>query len=248
MSPPQPPRPAGPPVAIGEALAKLTDMLDAVGGTVDQERRRAAACLSELIRSTDEDLPRFAQRHLPGRDVDAVALTDAREVAVEIARLVTAVGEDPAAAATLRELRVSLSRGFEPLVSRATSDALESRPSAPLPFPAAPPDMAVAQAASALPTFMQSPLVAASYASIGQWPPVVEQAAPITQRAPAGPPAALDPGTTQRLAPLPFGTLAAPALPFAAPAASASGAADQAARPEAPTTALPFAPAPPRRG
>jgi hypothetical protein len=250
----QPPRP---PVALGDSLATLTDMLDAMGGTVDRDRRRAAARVSELVRSADEDLPRFAERHMPGREVDVEVLKDARELVVDVAQLIALIGEDPIAATKLRELRASLSRDVETREGDAMDDAPAKPPSAVPAVLAAPSAMPAPPAASALPSFMQAPLAGPS----PTWPSADEPAritpAPVTQ--PTPPSVSVpkhevpvrkeiaDLGGTQKLRALPPGTVAPPVLPFASPAGPTT-APDPASRPEAPTTALPFVPPPQRRG
>lgn len=228
-----PPRPVRPPVAIDATLARLTDMLDEVGGAVDRDHRRAAARLSELVRTPDDDLGRFAERHLARRDVDAEALKDARELAVELSGLIATLGEVPAAPAVLRELRQVLARrlatgdeGGAPVVEAPAT------PSSAPPPPMGSPPMGGPSTAPSLPTFMQ-PTLASRPATFAA-PSTVVPPAPVTP--PSSPPTDVPPPPRVT------------ALPFASPAAPAPGAGGPATKPDAPATGLPFTRDPQRRG
>ncbi len=196
---------------VAEALAKLQTAMGAAGGSsVDPERRRAAALLTDLVRSEDDELQRFAKRRLPGRVVDDAALREARELVLGVARLVAAVGQGPAASdavaklkgdliARLEELERAAAASPPPDAARPAAPNAVSVPMAPIatiapleaiapvaPFAA---NAAIAPAAPFAPTAPAAPMAAvAPIAPIAASAPIAA-VAPIAPIAPQGTPA-----------------------------------------------------------
>ena len=97
------------PDSVAAALKKLAEAMRPPGaGTTDPDRRRAAARLADLIRTDDNDMGRFARRHLPNRQVDDDELRELRELAVGIARLVALHGRSADAPALSAQMRLAL--------------------------------------------------------------------------------------------------------------------------------------------
>ncbi|MSP26689.1 MAG: hypothetical protein EXR75_16395 [Myxococcales bacterium] len=133
---------------LARALAELEGTMQAAPATaVDPDRRRAANRLAELIRSADGDLPRFAKRHLPGRDVSAHTLVDARAFAAGLERLVSLLGRSSDADAVASRLAMELGALLPELEANATPIA---PPKLLLPS-AAVPAMELPEAAPAMP-------------------------------------------------------------------------------------------------
>ncbi len=106
---------------LAMALAQLESTMQAVPATaVDPDRRRAANRLAELIRSGDGDLPRFAKRHLPGREVSTHTLVDARAFAAGLERLVSLLGRSADADAVASRLAMELGALLPELEANAT--------------------------------------------------------------------------------------------------------------------------------
>lgn len=107
-------------LSIGKALESLREAMRGQGGsTTDPARRRAAATLSELLRSDDDQLERFAARHLPGGKVDPDTIRALQDLVLGVARLVTMHGRDGVgqteASALSASVRATLLAGLEAL-------------------------------------------------------------------------------------------------------------------------------------
>ena len=90
---------------LARALAALEQTMNSRGpSSVDPDRRRAAHRLGELVRSSEEDLARFAERHLPGRQVSSSTLTDAHGLASNLEKLIALLGRSPDAGALVSSL------------------------------------------------------------------------------------------------------------------------------------------------
>jgi hypothetical protein len=118
---------------LARALAELQlAMQSPTGAAPDPDRRRAAHRLGELIRSGEDDLERFATRHLPGRAVGAHVLVGARSLASNIERLVALLGRSPEADAAVARFATELESLVPDLEKSAAPIAPPKRPSAPL--------------------------------------------------------------------------------------------------------------------
>jgi hypothetical protein len=94
---------------LAEALAKLDEaMRPPRGSSSDPDRRRVAARLSDLARCEDAELLGFAERHLPGRAVDKLALRAAREMILAIGRVLGLEGESAEALSVLQDAQRAL--------------------------------------------------------------------------------------------------------------------------------------------
>jgi hypothetical protein len=201
---------------VEDALAKLREaMRTASGGTTDPDRRRAAAMIGELTRSDDADLGRFAQRHLPGREVDEGAVRDLRELLLGVARLLAVQGRAASASevagavrnqlfARLDELEAAAKEGVGAGASAASRDEL-----GPAGVPAAMPAQAAASGpARVIPSYLQ--------AAASPWSPTARGAvaAPVPAAAPAPPAAALHAAPPAFVAPAFVAPAPAAPLPF----------------------------------
>ncbi|MFO0547928.1 MAG: hypothetical protein U0271_06050 [Polyangiaceae bacterium] len=135
--------------SISDALAKLSEAMRSSGaGTTDAARKRAAAMLSELMRTDDEDLLRFAKRHLAGRAVDEETMKSLRELALGLARLVFVMGKGRGEEEVLQDVRAALLDRLEELESDKPIEPRAAKPKiapnaevalpAPAPVPEAP--------------------------------------------------------------------------------------------------------------
>lgn len=107
--------------SVVDALAKLEEAMKAIGGTTDVDRKRAAARLADLVKTDDEDVARFARRHLPGRAVEDDRIRELRDLVVAVARLVALVGRGPA----VDDMVANLKRALMPHIDRLEKEAAE---------------------------------------------------------------------------------------------------------------------------
>lgn len=113
--------------ALAIALAKLEAAMGATTtGGASPERRRAAHRLGELLRTNATELPRFAARHLPGREVEVGDLERARELVLALDRLLALLGRGVDAAGLLREIEASLVGRLDELEAGAAAPRVPS--------------------------------------------------------------------------------------------------------------------------
>lgn len=125
---------------LARALAALEQTMNSRGpSSVDPDRRRAAHRLGELVRSSEEDLAGFAERHLPGRQVSSNTLTDAHGLASNLEKLIALLGRSPDADALVSSLASEvatklpeLERAAAPVTPPVLARALEGADAPPL--------------------------------------------------------------------------------------------------------------------
>lgn len=101
---------SGPP-SLAQALAKLDEaMRPTLGGSADPARRRCAQRISQLARCGDEELPAFAKRHLPGREIEGPELRAARDLLLAIDGIADLEDGGPDVWAALAEVKELLER------------------------------------------------------------------------------------------------------------------------------------------
>ncbi|MFO0611489.1 MAG: hypothetical protein U0414_02790 [Polyangiaceae bacterium] len=102
-------------------LRRLEEAMRARAGTSDPDRVRAARRLSELVKTEDADLGRFAKCYLGDRPIGAERLKELRELVIGVARLVSLQGTGEPASDLVSHLRGALLPRLDALEAEAAA-------------------------------------------------------------------------------------------------------------------------------